>query len=195
MKPLDVVAFQRLNIGPDGRPLKQSGVLDAATRWALDLESLPLFRQRTVRFGLAHVGETETAPNRGRLIDQWIREFGRDPEDDQDDPWCAIYACLALRAGGIEVAEASVRRLAALFPETPCPLPGDLICLHRPNGTGHVDIITGAGEGIVSVVGGNVNNAVRAGLRRRAGRKCYRVGDSGIPLALGSLPMLGAADR
>ena len=84
-----------------------------------------------------------------------------------------------------------VRRSISTSRATPYQRPA----IHRPNGTGHVDIITGAGVDVVSVVGGNVNNAVRAGLRQRAGRKCYRVGESGTPLALPSLPLLGSVDR
>jgi len=67
--------------------------------------------------------------------------------------------------------------------------------LRRPNGTGHVDVVTGVSLGIVSVCGGNVGNYVRAGARSRAGRTFHQVGESGIPQVAPSLPMLGAQDR
>jgi hypothetical protein len=197
MTPVDLAAFQRLHVGPDGQKLRADGDLGPRTQWAFDIEALPGYRQDIVLKALRHVDTVELAPNSGPEIDAWLRACKAEP----GDPWCAAFACMCLRAGGIDVREASVARLAALFTETGCPLPGDLCCLHHPDGTGHVDIVTGLGvvdlNLVVSVVGGNVGNAVRAGLRYPKGRKFYRVGRTGAPLALDipTLPLLGAADR
>lgn len=197
INPVDVAAFQRLHVGPDGARLLADGSLGPRTQWALDIDALPGWRQDIVLMALRHVGVKETSRNRGHEIDAWLRACRVDPEDEIDDPWCASFACMCLRAGGIEAREASVARLAAMFPETGAPLPADLCCLHRPDGTGHVDIVTGLGLLEVSVCGGNVNNAVRPGRRLREGRKFYRVGKTGSPQALTieSLPLLGSADR
>jgi hypothetical protein len=195
--PVDIAGFQRLHVGPDGQKLRADGDLGPRTQWAMDIEALPGWRQDIVLMGLRHVNVKETSRNRGPEIDAWLRACKVDPEDNVDDPWCAAFASMCLRAGGIEAREASVARLAKLFVEVASPLPGDLCCLHRADGTGHVDIVTGNGVGVVSVVGGNVGNAVRAGLRMKAGRKFYRAGSTGSPLALmiESLPMLGSQDR
>jgi hypothetical protein len=195
--PVEVAAFQRLHVGPDGQRLRSDGDWGARTQWAFDLEALPGYRQDIVLMALRNVGVKETAPNRGHEIDAWLRACRVNPEDEIDDPWCASFACACLRAGGIEAREASVARLAAMFPETDAPLPADLCCIHHGNGKGHVDIVTGVGIEVVSVCGGNINNRVQPGLRRRAGRKFYRVGPSGCPLALDipTLPLLGSQDR
>lgn len=195
--PAHVAAFQRLHVGPDGAQLRPDGDWGQRTQWAFDLEALPGYRQDIVLMGLRWVNHAEEAENRGIEIEAWLAACKADP----GDPWCAAFACMCLRAGGIDVREASVSRLAALFPETLAPLPGDLCCLHHADGTGHVDIVTGLGivdgQSVASVVGGNVGDRVRAGLRLRQGRKFYRVGSTGCPLALDikTLPLLGARDR
>jgi hypothetical protein len=197
LTPAHVAAFQRLHVGPDGQKLLPDGDWGARTQWAFDLEALPGYRQDIVLMGLRFVGTVELAPNSGPEIDAWLKACKAEP----GDPWCAAFASMCLRAGRIEAREASVQRLAAMFPETSSPLPGDLCCVHHPDGTGHVDIVTGLatidGVLIASVVGGNVGNAVRAGLRYLKGRKFYRVGATGCPLALDipTLPLLGSQDR
>jgi uncharacterized protein (TIGR02594 family) len=197
INPVDIAAFQRLRVGPDGARLLADGNLGPRTQWALDIDALPGWRQDIVLMGLRHVGVKETSRNRGHEIDAWLRACKVDPEDNIDDPWCAAFASMCLRAGGIEAREASVARLAAMFTRTFAPLPGDLCCKHYETGKGHVDIVTGYGPLVVSVVGGNVGDRVRAGLREKAGRMFYRVGKTGMPLALDipTLPLLGAADR
>lgn len=191
MRPVDIAAFQRLRSGPDGRQLLPDGVWGPRTQWAADIDALPYWRMKIVTLALEHVGETETSRNRGPKIDAWLRACKVDPEDAIDDPWCAAFASMCLRGGGIECREASVHRLAAMYPETLAPLAGDLCCLLRPDGTGHVDIVTGVSDELVSVVGGNVGNAVRAGRRYRKGRTFRRVGETGVPACLDFLPLLG----
>lgn len=191
MTPKDLIAFQHLHIGPDGLQLEADGVLGPKTQWALDLDDLPLWRGDIVLAGLRRVGITEQGENRGPDIDAW-NTAARAP---LGSPWCASFASMCIRSGRIDCREASVHRLAALFPEVDAPLPADLCILRRPSGTGHVDIVTGVGAEVVSVVGGNVGNGVRAGLRRREGRTFHRVGGHGVPTAVASLPFLGAQDR
>jgi len=193
MTPAALAAFQRLHWGPDGAKLLPDGALGPRTQWALDIEALPQYRQDIVFGALLQVGVQESAPNSGHQIDAWLRACRAEP----GSPWCAAFASMCLRRGGIEAREASVARLAAMFPETTHPMPGDLCCVHHPDGTGHVDIVTGVGALVVSVCGGNVGNRVQAGLRERKGRTFYRVGPTGLPLALAipTLPLLGAADR
>lgn len=189
--PVEIAAFQRLHVGPDGKQLLPDGKLGPKTQWALDLEELPIWRQTIVLTALRFVGLTEKAPNTGTEIDAWLAACRQPP----GQPYCAAFACMCLRAGGIEAREASVHRLAAMFPETTAPLPADLCCLHRGDGTGHVDIVTGLGRELFSVCGGNVDDGVRAGLRRLDGRRFYRVGKTGAPRADLTLPLLGAKDR
>lgn len=191
MNPIDLEAFQRLHRGPDGAKLKVDGDLGPKTQWAMDLAALPAWRSKIVLMGLSWVDLTEVTPNSSPEIDQWLAACGVQP----GNPWCAAFASLCLRAAGFECREASVHRLAAKYPETLCPLPGDLCILRRSDGTGHVDLVTGVSPERVSVVGGNVGNAVRAGLRAREGRTFHRVGESGIPEAVAKLPLLGGETR
>lgn len=189
--PVEIAAFQRLHVGPDGKQLLPDGVIGPKTQWALDLEELPHWRQTIVLTALKWNGLREKAPNTGDEIDAWLAACRQPP----GQPYCAAFACMCLRAGGIEAREASTHRLAAMFPATYAPLPGDLLFLLRPDFTGHVDVVTGVGGGGVSVCGGNVDDGVRAGLRNPDGRSFRRVGRTGMPEALASLPWLGAKDR
>jgi hypothetical protein len=187
--PAEVAAFQRLHVGPDGQRLLADGVLGPKTQWAYDIEALPEWRQRIVFMALRFVGVTEKTPNRGDEIDAWLKACRVEP----GNPYCAAFASMCLRAAGFDIREASCHELAGKLWLTEHPLPGDLLFLLRPDGTGHVDIVTGIGdEHFVSVCGGNVNDGVRAGLRSVAGRTFRRARESGVPEALASLPWLGA---
>lgn len=189
--PVEIAAFQRLHVGPDGKQLLPDGKIGLKTQWALDLEELPIWRQTIVLTALRWNGLRERAPNTGDEIDAWLAACRQPP----GQPYCAAFACMCLRAGAIEAREASTHRLAAMFPITLAPMPGDLLFLLRPDGTGHVDIVTGVGAETVSVCGGNVDDGVRVGLRSPKGRSFRRVGKTGLPEAHPSLPFLGAKDR
>lgn len=186
--PKDLAAWQRLHVGPDGERLKDDGDLGPLTQWALDIESLPVWRQTVVLTALRFRLVREVTPNVSPDIDAW-NIAARAPIGSR---YCASFASMCLRAGGIEAREASCHRLAAMFPETDAPLPADLCFLLRPDGTGHVDVVTGAGAELVSVCGGNVDDGVRPGLRRRQGRTFRRVGPTGMPGAVSRLPLLGS---
>lgn len=193
MTPIDIAAFQRLRIGPDGQKLKPDGVMGPKTRWALAVERLPFWRMTVVLNSLAWVGHTEVSPNSSPEIDLWLHACGVQP----GNPWCAAFASAMLRSAGIQVAEASVRRLVEGMTPTGDPLPGDLSYWVNPDGTGHVGIVTGVTHDTVSTCEGNSGNAVRAGLRRRGEwlYVCPHPDGIGIPAVVASLPALGSATR
>lgn len=187
MNPVDLAAFQRLRVGPDGQKLKADGQLGPRTQWAMDLEQLPAWRQRVVLGALKWVGLTETSTNQGPEIDAWLQACGV----HSGNPWCAAFVSAILRSAGIECAEASVSHLARRFPETDVPLPGDVSFWVRDDGTGHCGIVTGVEPDRVSTVEGNSGNAVRAGLRLMHGLSFCRPYGNGLPAVLDSLPTLG----
>lgn len=191
MTPLDLAAFQKLRIGPDGQPLKADGMLGPKTQWALDLETLPLWRQHVVLGALRWVGLRETAPNSGPEIDAWLLSCGVHP----GNPWCAAFVSAILRGAGIPCAEASVASLARSYPESDPPLPGDISYWIRDDGTGHCGVVTGVQPDRVSTCEGNSANGVRAGQRPTQGLSFCRPTGNGIPGVFAALPTLGEATR
>jgi len=165
MVPVDLVGFQRLRVGPDGQRLNPDGVMGPKTAWALALESLPQWRQDVVLGALKWVGLREEGVNRGTEIDAWLGACGVQP----GNPWCAAFVSAILRGAGIGCTEASVARLRTKFPRTETPLPGDVMCFVRADGTGHTGIVTGVGGDRVSTCEGNSQDGVRAGWRPRGG--------------------------
>lgn len=177
MTPEQVRAFQR---GPEGGPkpidffgvpLKVDGDLGPRTRWAMDLATLPAWRQNVVRSALSMVGRREEGVNRGEWIDEMIRRCRLDPDADgkgpssDGHPWCAAFACwhLAHHSPHAFTPDASVRRLMAQLYPVPWDraLPGDLAGFVRPDGTGHIGILLARGGGWSASVDGNLDNRVR----------------------------------
>jgi hypothetical protein len=163
--PLDLVGFQKLRVGPDGLRLVADGVMGPKTAWALGLESLPQWRQDVVLGALKWVGLREQGENRGPEIRVWLEACGV----QEGNPWCAAFVSAILRGAGIGCNEASVARLRAKFPRTETPVPGDVMCFLREDGTGHTGIVTGVSADRVSTCEGNSQDGVRAGWRPKAG--------------------------
>lgn len=156
--PVDVAAFQRLHVGPDGQKLLPDGRIGAKTQWAMALSELPLWRSLLVNAALKWVGLMETGENRGTEIDAWLAACGVQP----GNPWCAAFVSAVLRSVSIDCEEARVSKLAERFPDTAVPLPGDIGYWLREDGTGHCGIVTGvAPGGFVSQVEGNSGDGVR----------------------------------
>lgn len=191
MNPVDLAAFQRLRVGPDGKKLTPDGNLGPKTQWAFDLEQLPAWRQKVVLGALKWVGLTETGTNTGPEIDGWLQACGA----QQGNPWCAAFVSAVLRGAGIGCSEASVTRLARQFPDAEVPLPGDISYWVRDDGTGHCGIVTGVEPDRVSTCEGNSGNAVRTGTRPLSGLSFCRPYGNGLPGVLASLPALGAVTR
>ncbi len=165
MIPVDIAAFQRLRVGPDGERLKPDGALGPKTYWALALDSLPQWRVDVVLGALKWNGLREQGENRGPEIDAWLAACGV----QSGNPWCAAFVSAILRGAGIGCSEASVARLRGRFPRTETPVPGDVMCFVRDDGTGHTGIVTGVSADRVSTCEGNSNDGVRVGWRPRAG--------------------------
>lgn len=188
---MDLVAFQRLHLGYDGRVLKDDGILGPKTRWALALEELPAWRQRLVMAALRWEGLTELGgTNRGPEIDLWLSACGVPP----GNPWCAAFVSAMLRSIGIECAEARAWELWKKFPEALQPLPGDIFAMTHPDGSHHCGIIIGWGDtsSDVATCEGNCQNAVRVGVRARDTLFFSSPSGYGCPVTE-SLPRLGGA--
>lgn len=177
----EVCAFQRTHRNHLGKPLKVDGDIGPQTQWALDLEALGA-RGRIVNAALEHVGLAEQGTNRGPEIDLWLRRCGA----PVGLPWCAAFASACVSAGGRNLHEASVARLAALLPHTDRPLPGDIGYYLHADGTGHAWIwsCTSATRGYT--VEGNSDNAVRVWLRRLA--ECKSLRTIGLPTLASPTP-------
>ena len=189
MTPVEVAAFQRVHVGPDGARLLPDGRLGPKTEWAMALVELPIWRHQLVVNGLQHVGLVEVGgENRGPEIERWLEACGVAP----GNPWCAAFVSAMLRSVSIECAEARVSKLAERFPEALSPLPGDIGYWLRSDGTGHCGIVTGVLPGMVSLVEGNSGDGVRVGTRNTAGLKFLCPRGYGMPRVHPALMMLGS---
>jgi hypothetical protein len=188
---VDVAAFQRLSLGPDGQRLMADGKKGPRTSWALALEEMPRWRFNLVLAALKWVGFRETGENGGPEVTSWLGACGVGP----GNPWCAAFLSALLRGVGIECAEARVSELARKFPDVEAPLPGDIAYWLRDDGTGHCGIVTGVDGDRVAVCEGNSGDAVRVGWRPFAGlRFCCPRGE-GMPAVWDGLTQLGSKTR
>lgn len=129
-------------------------------------------RAQIVERARLHVGHKEATPNDSFLIRAWLRRCGV----TKPSAWCAAFAswCVEEREqnGGdelVDVKSASVLRLAALFPETSEPQPGDLMWFPTDDqGHGHVGIVVGVSDDEVLCIEGNSANRVRYVRRLRS---------------------------
>lgn len=177
MTPEQVRAFQA---GPKGgpkpidwfgKPLLVDGDPGEKTRWAMDLATLPQWRQNDVRFLLSFNGQREEGVNQGDLADRALAICRLDNDIDgsgpSDDgyPWCAALASLGLSQHSPYpfVPDASVRRLvASLHPvDALVALPADIAYVLHADGTGHVGTLIARGGGWSVSVDGNLGNMVR----------------------------------
>ena len=188
--PIDLVAFQRLNVGPDGKRLLDDGILGPKTRWALALAELPRWRQDVVLGALRWLGVGETGgDNRGPEIDAWLAACGVQP----GNPWCAAFYSALLRAAGIEMRQARVSELAKRLEPVAVPLPGDAGYIIHPDGSGHIGAVIAPGWPLVALCEGNTRDLVRVGTRATAGLSFGTPRGYGLPaLPAGLLPLGGS---
>ena len=177
MTPEQVRAFQE---GPKGGPrpidfygfpLVIDGDLGDRTRWAMDMATLPMWRDDVVRFLLSHNGMVEDGVNRGPVIDRAMAICRLDNDvdgsgpSDAGYPWCAALASLALSLHSPYpfVPDASVKRLvASLHPvDHLLVLPADLAYVIHADGTGHVGTVIARGGGWTASLDGNLGNQAR----------------------------------
>jgi hypothetical protein len=176
MTPIEVRAFQAGPLGGPrpldyfGKPLRVDGDLGPRTRWAMDLATLPQWRQDVVRFLLELYGVREEGVNQGELVDRAMAVCRLDNDIDgpgpseAGHPWCAALACLALSAHCPHafVPDASVRRFAQSLHPVPADLvlPADVAYSLRADGTGHLGTVIARGDGWTASVDGNLGNQV-----------------------------------
>jgi len=177
MTPDQIQAFQRGPLaGPRpvdfyGVPLLVDGALGDKTRWAMDIATLPTWRQNQVRSVVSMHGRREEGVNRGAWLDPMFAICRLDPDVDGDGPsedghpWCAVFASyhLAQHSPYPFVPDASVARLIRnLHPVAhDRAQPGDLAAALRADGTGHVGTLIARGGGWSASCDGNLGNMVR----------------------------------
>lgn len=165
-----IIAFQAMSTDHFGKPLLQDGVWGAKTEWAWCLAHQAEDRKAVVGRAISAIGIAEIAPNRGPEIDEWLRRCGLDPTKGAY-AWCAAFASWCLSAPGCKpVAIARVADLVQAFPRVSydLALPADLGYILRPDGTGHVWVLSGFGASSARQsmqVEGNNGDAVRCTTR------------------------------
>jgi hypothetical protein len=163
MNRTQIETFQRSRRNHLGKPLAVDGELGPQTQWALDVEAIGA-PGKIINYGLEHVGAVfENGDNRHPLIDGWLLRCGV----PVGLAWCAAFASACISAGGRNVHEASVSRLAKLLQPTDSPRAGDVGYWLNDDGTGHCWIWTSTDleRRWGSTVEGNSQNAVRCWLR------------------------------
>jgi hypothetical protein len=133
-----------------------------------------------LRQGVGLLGTVEQPPgsNRGPLIDGWCSAAGL----PLGSPWCAAFATamygradrpIPIMGSSLKVANWG-RQRGLLLADSAMLLPGDIGCILRGDGHGHV-VLVGAdlGGGMIATVEGNSGSAVRGLLRARASFACF----------------------
>lgn len=182
--------FQASHLTIDGHPLVVDGIagprtLDAlaapmmprevfiADGWEGDIVSAPNDEARAaVAVAIAEIGTKEdpTGSNRGPRVDMY------EGADWLGSPWCALFVswCWGRAPGGspfgILASALKLRDWAAthgaLLAGGDDLLPGDIGVILRAGGRGHVELVVGClFDDKISLVGGNVGNAVRGTVR------------------------------
>ena len=201
MTEAEILEFQKAKHNTDwwGKPLSLDGKIGPKTQWAMDITTLPEWRQSIIRLSLSECakGIIETPPgsNRSKDIDKYIAWCGLDPHSSAGESgyrWCAAAASYALSGGSSKpIREAGVKNLAeSLIDTTDNPLPGDIAYIIRSNGTGHVGILLGINATHCMINEGNSNNRMEVVVRLRSGLKFASIGiaqrvagvGEGIPL-------------
>lgn len=142
----------------------------------------PQAKRTPLDVALSYVGWRETGPNKGDLVRRALAgcmRGGKPLGIREGVAWCAAFVGLCDAEGGVPYLwRAAVRELvedaraAGLWREVDdhTPLPGDLVIYKRGGKDprrgeeGHVDRVVACRDGVLDVVGGNVDDAVR--LRR-----------------------------
>jgi hypothetical protein len=192
-----VLDFQSNHVDANGRPLRADGVVGDITRlalanprepvesfiadgWSGDLVAAPNDEARAaVSVAITQVGfkEDPKTPNWGPEVSKYGQRF--DDDTKQYQPWCAYFVSWAwaqaplgspfgIRASALKIRDWGMAN-SALLGTANAILPGDIGIILRAKGRGHVEIVAGLEhDGQLSLVGGNVANAVRATVRPRS---------------------------
>lgn len=116
----------------------------------------------------AHLGvhETPGRPNRGPMIDQWLRFVGLEPDDGPPEgyAWCAAFLSWCCAKGGRPVVKsASVRKLLMrngdLEVAIDGAMPGDVMISLMANGKGHCGFFIKREAGRIHTLDGNTNES------------------------------------
>ena len=123
-----VRTFQSNHVNYFGKPLDRDGVIGPETQWALDLATLPDWRQSVIRDALREVGVAEErGSNRGVRVELFLRYAGARP----GDPWCAAALSYVLMAR-VKPCASALRLVRSMHPVIGSPLPGDCWCYPTP---------------------------------------------------------------
>lgn len=188
-----VVDFQQSHLDARGKPLVADGLVGPVTLAALANPRAPV----EILIMNSWRGEPSKAPNAEAMMataaaisEIGVREDPRTPNRGQmvdtyngpnwlGAPWCANFVswCWNRTTSGSPFGQKAsalkIRDWAAqnskILPVSEPVLPGDIGVIVRAGGRGHVEIVCGCEfDGKLSLVGGNVGNAVRGTVRERS---------------------------
>ncbi len=108
--------------------------------------------------------ETVGTQHNPRVLDYWKLGKVALSVNDDETPWCAAFVCAALESAGIRSPRTPRARGFASGPTVaPCDARlGAIVVLSSDRGaaSGHVGILTGIGNGTLTLLGGNQGNRV-----------------------------------
>lgn len=190
--------FQTSHLDGAGHPLVADGIIGDKTCAALENPRTPA--GAFIADGWR--GEVTEAPNADAMaaVSAAIGEIGvqeyplgsnRGPRVDMYEgadwlgsPWCALFAGwvwgrapggspFGVLASALKIRDWAASRGALLLPGDTL-LPGDIGVILRAGGRGHVELVVGREfDGDLSLVGGNVSNAVHGTVRTRDAFTCF----------------------
>lgn len=194
----EIRAFQAVHRNHLGKPLQVTGVLDPETQWALEFQTLPEERRRSIEYAQSFLHLVEQPPGSnddpGGIIKGWLRACGAPPKQ----AYCAAFGSACLSAGGVEVRIAGAQALGKSLEATDTPMAGDGLWFPTHGWQGHFELVIGRSATEVMTIGGNVRDGVRCVRRTREGarfgRAPYPIGAHTVcPGVIATVPLLPIA--
>jgi hypothetical protein len=194
----EIRAFQAVHRNHLGKPLGVDGILGPETQWALEFQTLPEERRKSIETAQRHLDVIEEPPGSnedpGGFIKGWLAACGERPKQS----YCAAFASECLTAGGVIIRIAGAQALGKSLEPTNTPVAGDLLWFPTQGWKGHAELVIGRGPNEVMTIGGNVRDGVRCVRRPRAGarfgRAPYPIGAHTVcPGVIDTVPLVAIA--
>lgn len=187
---LSFLLFQGLKSECQSSATLSRALKAAGTKLRFD-KQLPLHARLAIECLGVH--EKPAGSNRGDSIDAWIKLF----KFKRPVPWCAIFASIKSRQGGVIkpkvwsarandfIVKGCTRKLTDILYNRYIPQPGDYKIKRRKGGA-HVDIFLSwdSETKTGTVIGGNVNDRVK--IRKVSLRSMIQDGTKGITMVAGT---------
>ncbi len=131
-----------------------------------------------IEIALSQYGTKEiSGPENNRTIVNYAQEIGAKYVNNDETPWCSIFAnWVAMKAGLPRSGKLDARSWLKIGTEIHEPLMGDIVVFKRGTSVweGHVAFYVNELDGFINVLGGNQNDSVKISAYNKAHLLGYR---------------------